>query len=318
MANNSGTRRSWITGQAGDRVFYVLVLAFGLLIAALLAKMILTVATGSAETLGRFGWGFVTSREWDPVSGEFGALPFIYGTMVTSVLAVLLAGPVGVGVGIFLSELAPVWLRSPVSFLIELLAAIPSIVYGLWGIFVMAPWLRAAVQPWLSKYLGFVPLFQGAAMGIGFLAGGLILAIMVLPTITAVSREVLRAVSDHQREAALALGATRWEAIRLAVLPPARSGILGGVMLAFGRAVGETMAVTMLIGNRPEIKMSLFAAGYSMSSVLANEFLEAVTSLHLSALTEIALLLFGVTFIMNVLARLLIWSVQRQAGARTQ
>lgn len=316
MVENRRTRRPWILSRASDRWFRFIVLTFGLLIVALLVQMVITVGKESRESLFRFGLAFLASREWDPVSEQFGALPFIYGTMVTSVLAVLIAGPIGLGVGIFLSELAPVWVRSPVSFLIELLAAIPSIVYGLWGIFVMAPWLRRVVQPWLSDHFGFLPLFQGPALGIGFLAGGLILAIMVLPTITAVSREVLRAVPDHQREAALALGATRWEMIRLAVLPPARSGILGGVILAFGRALGETMAVTMLIGNRPEIKPSLFAAGYSMSSVLANEFVEAVSGLHLSALTEIALLLFGVTVVMNILARVLIWSVERQMGAR--
>ncbi len=316
MVEKKRATRPWILSRASDNWFRLIVLAFALLTVLILAQMAATVGEKSRESISHFGLSFITGREWNPLADQFGALPFIYGTLVTSVLAILVAGPIGLGVGIFLSELAPVWLRAPVSFMIELLAAIPSIVYGMWGIFVLAPWLRRVVQPWLSDYFGFLPLFQGPALGVGFLAAGLILAIMVLPTITAVSREVLRAVPDHQREAALALGATRWEMIRLAVLPPARSGILGAVMLAFGRALGETMAVTMLIGNRPEIKTSLFAAGYSMSSVLANEFLEAVTSLHLSAMMEIALLLFGVTLLMNILARLLIWSVERQVGAR--
>ncbi|MGH7377323.1 MAG: phosphate ABC transporter permease subunit PstC, partial [Candidatus Methylomirabilales bacterium] len=250
----------------------------------------------------------VTST-WDPVAETFGALPFIYGTVVSSVLALLLAVPLSIGAAIYLAELAPLGIRPPITFLIELLAAIPSVVYGLWGIFVLAPWLRTWVQPTLAAWLGFLPLFHGPRYGVGMLAAGIILAIMIVPFITAVSREVFLAVPNAQREAALALGATRWETTRIAVLRYGRSGLIGAVLLGLGRALGETMAVTMVIGNRPEIALSLFAPGYTMASVIANEFTEATSDLYLAALIEIALLLFAVTVAVNALARFLVWSM---------
>ena len=286
-----------------------LIMALGVL--ALMVWIAWQMFKSAAPSIQKFGFSFITGREWDPVKEHFGAFPFIYGTLVTSLLALLLAGPIGVGVAIFLNELAPAKVRTVIAFLVDLLAAIPSVVYGLWGIFVMAPWLRESVEPALGRWLGFSPLFQGTPLGLGMLAGGLILAVMILPTIAAISREVMAAVPVAQREAALALGATKWEMIRVAVLSYSKSGILGGVMLGLGRALGETMAVTMVIGNRPDIAPSLFAPAYSMAAVIANEFTEATYSLYLSALVEIGLILFCITLILNILARLLVWSVAR-------
>jgi len=282
-------------------------------ILALVALMVFKMVDASMPAIQRFGLEFLWGTTWDPVGQRFGALPFIFGTVVSSLIALLVGGPIGLGAAIFLSELAPGWLRNPISFLVELLAAIPSVVYGLWGIFVMAPWLRSSVEPFLGQSLGFLPLFQGPSYGIGMLAGGLILAIMILPTITAVSRDVLRAVPVVQREGMLALGATRWEVIRHVVVPSALSGILGAVILGMGRALGETMAVTMVIGNRPEIVASLFAPSYTMASVIANEFSEATYNLYLSVLMEIGLALLGVTLLLNTLARLLVWRTTRRA-----
>ncbi len=296
-------------GNLGDRAFRWVVTAFAFAIPALVLWIVLRMTDASMPAINRFGFSFLTGTTWDPVAQQFGALPFIYGTVISSLIALLVAGPIALGAAIYLSELAPDWLRNPVSFLVELLAAIPSVVYGLWGIFVMAPWLRSTVEPSLKATLGFLPFFQGPSYGIGMLAGGLILAIMILPTITAVSRDVMRAVPEAQREAMLALGATRWETIWQAVVPYARSGILGAVILGLGRALGETMAVTMVIGNRPEISASLFAPSYTMASVIANEFSEATYSLYLSVLVEIGLVLFGVTLLLNVLARLMVWRV---------
>ncbi|HYP74849.1 MAG TPA: phosphate ABC transporter permease subunit PstC [Polyangiaceae bacterium] len=293
----------------GDFVFRRLTaLLAGLVIAALLA-MTIFMLHGSAESLAKFGWGFVSSQVWDPVRDQYGALPFIYGTIASSLLALCFAVPISLGVAVFLSELAPAWLRDPVGFLVELLAAVPSVVYGLWGIFALAPWLRTTVQPLLASSLGFLPLFQGQQRGFGMLAGGIILAIMITPTISSVSREVLRAVPSALREGALGLGATPWEAVRIAVLPYARSGLIGATILGLGRALGETMAITMVIGNRSEISASLFAPSYTMASVIANEFSEATGSLYLSALAEIGLLLFVVTVLLNIVARLLVWRV---------
>lgn len=266
----------------------------------------------SAESREKFGFGFIFSSEWNPVTEQFGALPFIFGTVVSSLLALLLALPVSIGVAVFLSEIAPKSVRSPFSFLIEILAAIPSIIYGFWGIFVFAPFMRNTVQPFLQSTLGFLPFFQGVIYGTGLLTASIILAIMITPIITAVTRDVLKAIPVSQREAAYALGATKWEAIKMALLN-ARSGILGGAVLGLGRAIGETMAVTMVIGNKAQIKASLFEPAYSMASVIANEFAEASGSLHISALIEVGLILFGVTFIINSLARLLIYSVTRKA-----
>jgi len=266
---------------------------------------------GSTLTIAKFGWNFLSTSVWDPVQEEYGAFPLIYGTLLSSFLALLISLPLGLGVAIFLSELAPRWLERPVSFLVELLAAIPSIVYGLWGIFVLVPWLRQTVQPWLASNFGYLPLFKGPAYGFGMLAAGLILSVMVLPIIASISRDVLQAIPSLQREAALGLGATRWETTRV-ILSSARSGILGATLLGLGRAVGETMAVTMVIGNRSEISASLFSPGYSMASVIANEFAEASSSMYTSALIEIALVLFVMTIILNALARLIVWSVTRR------
>lgn len=303
------------SGNLGDRLFRWLTAGFALAIVLLLAAMALQLLRAAAPALGTFGPGFVVSQHWDPVRDQFGALPFIYGTVVSSLLALVLAVPVGLGIAIFLAELAPDGVRKVMGFVVELLAAVPSVIYGLWGIFVLAPWLRNTVEPALGRALGFLPFFRGPHQGIGMLAAALILAIMILPTIASVSREVLRAVPDTLREGALALGATRWEAIKRAVLPAARSGLVGAVILGLGRALGETMAVTMVIGNRPEIAVSLFAPGYTMASVIANEFTEATGDLYLAALAAIGFLLFVVTLLLNVVARALVWRVGRRPGA---
>ncbi|MHB1653319.1 MAG: phosphate ABC transporter permease subunit PstC [Desulfitobacteriaceae bacterium] len=300
-----------LKASLGDYILRVLTLLMAAVVIGLLIWIGWQMYVSSKLSISNYGFGFISSRQWDPVNKHFGALTFIYGTLVTSLIALVIAGPIGLGVGIFLNEMAPPPIRTVVSFLVELLAAIPSVVYGLWGIFVLAPLLRGTVEPWLAKWLGFLPLFKGDFMGLGMLAGGLLLAVMILPTIAALTKEVLAAVPDAQREAALALGATKWEMIRISVLAYAKSGILGGVMLGLGRALGETMAVTMVIGNRPEILASLFAPGYSMASVIANEFSEASDPMHLSALVEIGLVLFVITLALNALARLLVWSVGR-------
>jgi phosphate transport system permease protein len=303
-------------GNVGDQVFRWATALFAGAAVLLLAAMAAEMTRASALSLERFGFGFIVSSSWNPVRNAFGAWPFIFGTIVSSVLALLLSVPVSLGAAIFLAELAPPKVRAGMSFIVELLAAVPSVVYGLWGIFVLAPWLRASVEPALGSVLGFLPLFRGPYLGMGMLAGGLILAIMVLPTISSVSREVLRAVPDSLREGALALGATRWEMIWRIVLPAARSGITGAVILGLGRALGETMAVTMVIGNRPEVSASLFAPSYTMASVIANEFTEATGDLYLAALSEVGLILFAVTLALNMVARLLVWRVARVSGGR--
>jgi phosphate transport system permease protein len=260
----------------------------------------------SGESRARFGWDFFVTRTWDPVAGQFGALPFIYGTLVTSGVALVLAVPLGVGGAIFLAELAPPGLSSSLTFVSDLLAAVPSVIYGLLGVFLLVPIMRTTIQPALKRSLGFLPLFQGPAYGIGFLTAGIVLAIMIVPFVLSVSREVLLAVPRDQREAALALGATKWEATSKVVVPAARVGIFGSVFLALARALGETMAVTMVVGNNPRISASLFSPGYSIAAVLANEFSEATGNLYLSALIELGLVLFLLTFVLNGLARLLI------------
>ena len=290
-------------------VFRVLIAFTALSVFIIVVLIVYELIDKSKLSLHEFGLGFFYGRDWDPVNGEFGALPFIYGTVVSSVLALVLAVPLSVGVAVFLTEMCPKSLRAIISFLVELLAAIPSVIYGLWGIFVLAPLLREYVQPFLAKYLGWTGLFSGPQFGLGMLAAGIILAIMIVPIVASITREVLNAVPQNQREAVLALGATRWEMIRMGVLRNARIGIVGGVILGLGRALGETMAVTMVIGNRPEIAKSLFAPGYTMASVIANEFSEATGDLYLNALVEIGLALFIVTLIVNALARLLVWSI---------
>jgi len=305
----SPLRRSGRHG--GDALFKGLTAAFAVLIIALLADMAFEMARTSRLSLAHFGWQFIRSTNWDPVRDQFGALPFIYGTVVSSLLALVLAVPISLGASIWLSEFAPGWLKTPIAFLIELLAAVPSVVYGLWGIFVLCPLLRNVVEPLLGKMFGSLPLFQGARQGFGMLAGGIILAIMITPTITSVSREVMKAVPNVLREGSFALGATRAEVVRMAVLPFARSGLVGAVILGLGRALGETMAITMVIGNRSEISASLFSPSYTMASVIANEFTEATGDLYLAALAEIGLLLFAVTVALNIVARLLVWRVAR-------
>jgi phosphate transport system permease protein len=301
--------------EYGDLIFKGVLTLAALAVPILLAFLIYELWDGAALAIERYGFDFVTSSTWDPVAEEFGALPLIFGTLASSLLALVIAVPLSLGVAIYLTEFAPKALRQPVAFLIGLLAAIPSVVYGLWGIFVLIPLLRTTVFPFLRETLGFLPLFQGPIYGPSMLAAGIILAIMVMPYIMSVGREVLLAVPNTQREAALALGATRWEAVTTAVLPYARSGIVGAIILGLGRALGETMAVTMLIGNRHEIAASLFAPGYTMAAAIANEFSEAVGNLHLSALAYVAFLLFLVTVIVNAGARILIWRVARGSGA---
>ena len=298
----------------GDRVFRWILTLGAVTIPVLLGFLVYELYMGSRLAIARFGLGFVTSSTWDPVAEQFGAFPLIFGTLISSIVALVIAVPLSLGVAIYLSEFAPKAIRQPVAFLISLLAAIPSVVYGLWGIFVLIPILRTSVFPFLRDTLGFLPFFEGAIYGPSMLSASIILAIMVMPYVMSVSREVLLAVPDTQREAALALGATRWEAVITSILPYARSGIIGATILGLGRALGETMAVTMLIGNRHEIAASLFAPGYTMAAAIANEFTEAVGNMHLSALAYVAFLLFVVTVLVNAGARLLIWRVARGSG----
>jgi phosphate transport system permease protein len=288
----------------------------GLAVVSLLVLIVYELIVRSQLSWHSFGWKFFAQSDWNPVEEQFGALPFIYGTVVSSLLSLVIAVPLAVGVAVFITEMCPAALRGILSFTTELLAAIPSVIYGLWAIFVLVPLLRTYVQPFLAQTLGWTGLFTGPPYGIGMLAAGVILAIMIIPIISSITREVLTVVPQHQREGVLALGATRWEMIRMGVLRNARAGIVGAVILGLGRALGETMAVTMVIGNRPEIAKSLFAPGYTMASVLANEFSEATSNMYLSALIEIGLALFLVTIIINALARLMVWSVTRGLPAR--
>jgi phosphate transport system permease protein len=300
--------------SADDRLFRLGTGFFALLILVLVAAIGYELAKNSRLSIVKFGLAFWRTRVWDPVAGEFGALPFIWGTLFSSLLALLISTPVALGIAIFLSELSPRPLRTPLAFLTELLAAIPSIVYGLWGIFVLVPIVRR-LETWTPDWLRKVPLFSGPPLGVGMLSAGLILAVMVIPFTSSVAREVLKAVPSTQREAAYALGATRWEAIQ-AALRYGRSGIFGAIILGLGRAIGETMAVTMVIGNNPQVSLSLFAPQYSMAAVIANEFTEAADDLYLNALIEIGLVLFVITLIVNVLSRILIWSVSREVKVR--
>lgn len=304
------------SGETGDQVFKFAMLLCGLAVLATLVLIVYELVLRSGPSWHAFGFKFFAARDWDPVNEKFGALPFVYGTLVSSFLALIIAVPLSIGVAVFTTEMCPPRLRGPLSFFVELLAAIPSVVYGLWAIFVLVPILSNYVQPFLSRTLGWTGFFTGPPYGISMLAAGIILAIMIVPIISSITREVLMVVPQHQREAALALGATRWEMIRMGVLRNARAGIMGGVILGLGRALGETMAVTMVIGNRPEIARSLFAPGYTMASVLANEFSEATGDLNLAALIEIGLALFLVTIVVNALARLLVWTVTRGQPSR--
>jgi phosphate transport system permease protein len=300
----------------GDRIYGIVTAACALMIPAMVVAIGVAIFAAAWPAFSKLGFSIVTSSDWDVAGGRFGAAPALFGTLVSSAAALVIATPLAVGVAIFLSEFSPAWLRTPVAFLVDLLAAIPSVVYGLWGIFVLIPVMREQVMPFLrdTLHLGATPLFSGPAYGPSMLTAGVILAVMCLPSISAVSREVLLAVPRSQREAALALGATRWEMIRDAVIPYARSGIAGGIILGLGRALGETMAVTMVIGNRPEISASLFAPGYTMASLIANEFSEATNDLHLSALMAVGAILFAITLIVNGIARWLVWGVSRDRG----
>lgn len=316
-----------------DTIFRWLMIFSGLCVFGIVALIAYELVAGSRLSWERFGPRFFFSvfrdpethltTYWDPVNGQFSALPFIYGTLVSSFLSLLIAVPLALGVAIFLTEMCPRVLRGPLSFLTELLAAIPSVIYGLWAVFVLVPLLRDTLDPWLAKVLGWTPIFhydphRDTITGLGYISAGVILAIMILPIISSLTREVMSAVPHSQREAVLALGATRWEMIRMGVLRNARIGIVGAIILGLGRALGETMAVAMVIGATPDIHTSLLSTGASMATVIANEYAEAVSNLHLSALTEIGLALFLVTIIVNGCAQLLVWAVTRGAPAQAR
>jgi phosphate transport system permease protein len=290
----------------GDDIFQWLTLLMAFSVFVLIALIGFELFSGAKPALQKFGWHFLASSRWDPVNDVFGALPYIFGTLVSSLIALIIAVPLSIATAVFLTELAPVWLRQPLIMFIELLAAIPSVILGFWGFYVMVPWLHHYVYPILRTKLGFLPFFQGTDNGPCILSAGIILAVMIIPIITSVSREILRSVPGLQREAAYALGATRWEVTRIAVLSYAKRGLFGAVILGLGRALGETMAVTMLIGNAPYIGSSVFAAGQTLASVIANEFTEATDPLYSSALFEVALVLLGLTLVVNALARLLL------------
>lgn len=298
----------------GDRVFRRLVGFFAVALVLVLMAIAGNLLRLSLPAWQKFGLGFLFSQEWNPVSETFGAAAFIWGTVVSSGLALLMAVPVAIGVALLLGEVLPAWLSRLLGFLVEMLAAIPSVVYGLWGVFVLAPFMRETVQPPLADYFGFLPLFRGAPYGVGMLTAGVILAIMITPTVTAICREVFRAIPDGSREAALALGATRWEMMRVSVLSSARSGILTAVIMGLGRAFGETMAVTMVIGNRSEIDFSLLAPAQTMASVIANEYAEAEGDMHLASLAAVGLALFVVSLVVNSGARFLLWRIQGKSG----
>ncbi|HST30151.1 MAG TPA: phosphate ABC transporter permease subunit PstC [Chthoniobacterales bacterium] len=312
----SVTSRMSPSSRFGDKAFEWLTLAMALFVILLIFLIGWQLARGSSLAIQKFGFRFLTTTTWDPVAEQFGALPFVYGTLVSSLIALIIAVPLSIGSAVYLTELAPRWIRQPLVSLIEMLAAIPSVILGLWGIFVMIPWLRDYPFPLLKKFFGWTPFFTGPIYGTSMLAGGIIVAIMILPIITSVSREILRSVPNLQREAAYALGATRWEVTRIAVLSYARKGLFGAVILGLGRALGETMAVTMVIGNTPQIAASLFKPGYTLASVIANEFTEATTDIYLQALFEIGLVLFGVTIAVNLLAQLLLRTLTTTSTTR--
>ena len=307
--------RSLTASARGDQIFRVVLIIAAVMIPVLILALVWMLYRGAAPAIARFGINFAFTSTWDPVANVFGAWPMIVGTLTTSFLALVIAVPLSLGVSVYLTEFAPMGIRRPTATMIELLAAIPSVVYGLWGLFVLIPVLKHTIFPLLRSVLGFLPFFQGTIYGPSVLSASIILAIMVMPFIMSVSREVLLAVPNSQREAALGLGATRWEAVRTAILSYARSGIIGAIILGLGRALGETMAVTMLIGNSHDLAKSLFAPGYSMAAAIANEFNEAATPMHYSALTYVALLLFTITVLVNAGARLLIWRVNRGSVA---
>jgi phosphate transport system permease protein len=293
-----------------DRGFAAVVYGGSILFALLIVGLFVELVLGSWPSIVAFGPSFIWKSSWDPITSKFGALPMIFGTVMTSLIAIVLAAFIGIMAAVFLADFAPRWLGQPLSFLIELLAAVPSVVYGLWGLFVLAPFMRTTIGPALQHVLGWMPLFSGPIYGVGLLTGGIILALMIVPTVTAISRDVLVAIPRDLREASMALGSTKWETAIRVVLPAARVGVFGACVLALGRALGETIAVTMVIGNRPEISASLFAPSYTLASVIANEFTEATTSIYTSALIELGLILFLVSMAVNALARFMIWSVR--------
>lgn len=301
--------------RSGDEIAHLVTLVFALSILLITGLLVAELYAHCAIPRHQFGWAFLISAVWDPFGGRFGALPFIYGTVVTTAVALVIAIPLGLGGAIFLAEFAPPKLSDHLTFVVELLAAVPSVIYGLLGIFTVVPLLRIEVDPFLQAHFGFLPLFQGPIYGVGFLAAGVVLAIMVVPFILSVSRQILLAVPADQREAALGLGATRWEATSQVVVPFARAGIFGSIFLAMARALGETMAVTMVIGNTPRISASLFAPGYSIAAVIASEFSEAMTPAHVQSLIELGLVLFVITIILNALARLLLLITTREGVA---
>ncbi len=309
----SALREQLSSKNVGDRVFRWVTGGVAAISVALLAAVAIELALSARPSIDAFGAGFLWGRVWD-YAESFGALPFIAGTMLSAGLALLFAVPVALGAALFLTEFAPTWVGRSLGFFVELLAAVPSVIFGLWGIFAVAPWVRETVQPAMEAWLGWLPFVGGPKTGFGLFTGGLILAIMILPTITSVSREVLRATPLALREGALALGATRWETVRRGVLPVARSGLVGAIMLGFGRALGETMAVTMVIGNRPEVVEALFGPSYTLASAIANEYTEATSELHRAALAELGLVLFGVTLLLNFAARWLVSRVGRLAS----
>lgn len=307
-----------VSSPIGDRVFSVAVHSAAWAVLLVVAALFVVLFISAWPALTTVPFSSVAATTWDPNSGKFGVLPFVFGTVVTSSIALLIAGPIGIACALFLSELASRRIAGPLGMLVELLAAVPSVVYGLWGLFVLAPVMRTAVEPFLNKTLGLLPQFQGPIYGVGMLTGGVLLSIMILPTVAAISRDVFSAVPVEQREAMIALGATKWEVLAKAVLPYARSGVIGALVLALGRALGEAMAVVMVIGNKPAIAASLFAPGYTMASVLALEFTEATGKQYVSMLIEVGLLLFLVSLIINVIARTLVWSVASSTRAGRQ
>ena len=306
--------QSLLGRDRSDRIYRRVLTALALALPLLIVIILGVLFVEAWPAIKRFGPSFLVTSTWDPVAEVYGAAPMIFGTLASSLLALLIAVPLALSVAIFLTEFSPRWLRQPVAFLVELLAAIPSVVYGMWGIFVLIPFLRSYVVPALKALFGWTPFLQGVFYGNSLLAGGVILAIMIVPYIAAVSREVLLAVPTSQREAALAMGATRWEAVRSAVLPYGRAGLIGAIILGLGRALGETMAVTMVIGNRHDIGVSVLQPAYTMAAAIANEFSEATTATYQSALMEVGLILFVLTVAVNAIARILIWRVARGAA----
>jgi len=303
IVKNNRQKPSKISQSFLDKMFKNITLFFAVIIVVLMVWMVIALLLQSRLSIKKFGFSFITSTEWDPVQELFGALPFIYGTIVSSIIAVVIATPISIGIGIFLTEISNKWVSTIISFMVQILASIPSILYGLWGLFIFIPFIRDYFQKPVSDVLGWFPLFSGAPIGLGMLTAGLILAIMIIPIIAALVVDIIETVPDDLKAGSLALGSTKWEMIWHVVLPYAKQGILGAVIMGLGRALGETMAVTMVIGNRAEINFSLFAPGHSMAAVIANEFNEATGAVYYSSLIEIGLLLFLVTFILNAIAR---------------